>query len=203
MEDGSTDSDNIRRDDLLIKKGVESIVGNPDRKLHEMLKLCEHRYIVGDTPILLLGLKICLEEEIPVPESLKIGFCDLVEKALSGKYRSWDDVFGKPLPKGRHIGEATRLDDSCNVYLAVEKEKLKGAPVDSKLFEKVGKDLAIGGKSTTDGLYYKVKHALDENHDIFKDIVAVAISSDDVRRVRVCKNLIKYACTLTSIPKNL
>jgi hypothetical protein len=73
--------------------------------------------------------------------------------ALAGQTRSWDDVFGRPWQQERPRAQLRSIRTRTWKWevwkLVHELHKGKGKPpIDNKLFEEVGKQLAIGGKST-------------------------------------------------------
>ena len=78
-----------------------------------------------------------------------------------GGARSWDDAFGSPHPKGRHRN-AVRLEKlKYKVHSRVRDiHKKEGVSINNELFERVGKELGLGGKTTVSELYGKVERML-------------------------------------------
>jgi len=72
--------------------------------------------------------------------------------------KSWDDVFGQPHPKGIHLKtKRQEREKPHSVYRIIEQIKKEdpSTAIDGALFERVGKELGIGGKTLTENYYYK------------------------------------------------
>ena len=101
--------------------------------------------------------------DLPVPRWCAMGYLTAFRDVIQYRAKSWDDVFGKPHNKGVHL-EAKRehREKSFLVYyrikdiLGTEPE----TPIDGYLFERVGKNLGIGGKTKTETWYYEWKNIL-------------------------------------------
>lgn len=79
--------------------------------------------------------------------------------------RSWDDVFGKPHPKGTNIvAKQDFLMKRMTVYNRIKeiRESEPGTPIDGALFLRVGLELGIGGKTKVEEYYYSWKRELEE-----------------------------------------
>src|SRR5262245_12218982 len=66
-----------------------------------------------------------------------------------GNVRSWDDIFGSPLPPGTRQGSLRTKAHQREVYervLALHRDE--GLPIGDVLFARVGRDLGVGGKTT-------------------------------------------------------
>jgi hypothetical protein len=84
--------------------------------------------------------------------------------ALTGEIRSWNDVFGRPWQQERPRAQRRSLRPRTWKWevwkLVHELHKGKGQPpIDNKLFEEVGRELALGGKSTVAALYGEAEQA--------------------------------------------
>jgi hypothetical protein len=58
-------------------------------------------YEAGDKSELLNCLRYCVEGSRPIPDWLRSAFLDATHLVDSYQVRSWDDVFGRPVKKGR------------------------------------------------------------------------------------------------------
>lgn len=69
-------------------------------KIHQMLEVFRSRAADGDTHALLHAIKLCAEENLPLPTWLADGFCGCMTAFFQpGKCRSLDEVFlSKSLP---------------------------------------------------------------------------------------------------------
>jgi hypothetical protein len=95
-------------------------------------------------------------------------------KAFHGEIKSWDEVFGKPIPKGKQQRGIQTAAMKFEVHGRVMELKEAGHKIDNDLFDRVGKELRIGtvGRATTvKKLYGEVKRlraaALQERKDKF------------------------------------
>src|SRR5262249_29881355 len=74
--------------------------------------------------------------------------------AYLSRPKSWDDVFGRPLAKGKsHEAERRRWRIGMAVIGRVKELHSQGEPIDPALFEKVGKELNVSG-GTARRYYY-------------------------------------------------
>ena len=122
-------------------------------------------YEEGDMPSLLRMLVQCAFYRRTMPEWAANALVSNYRAALAGQIRSWDDVFGRPWqqerPRAQRRSVRTRTWKWEVWKLVHERHKGKGKPpIDNKLFEKVGRELAIGGKSTVAALYGEVERVL-------------------------------------------
>jgi hypothetical protein len=124
----------------------------------EIHRLC---YEAGDKAALLLLMRHCYLMHWDVPEWAQKAFLDVLDRVGRGDVRSWDDVFGEPLPKGKHMRTAQLEHRKYAIYIhvraIVEKERV---PIDGKLFERVGRETGLGGSTVIKGLYYRVERVL-------------------------------------------
>ena len=118
-------------------------------------------YEAGNQTALLPMILICVQDQKPLPDWAGTAFEELYHWVIMGGARSWDDAFGSPHPKGRHVN-AVRLEKlKYKVHRRVrdihDKERV---PIDNELFERVGRELGIGGKTAVSELYGKVERML-------------------------------------------
>jgi hypothetical protein len=102
--------------------------------------------------------------DLPIPAWLTLAYLQAFRDIYQYRAKSWDDVFGKPHPKGTHLdAKRQEWEKSILVYHRV-KEILRnepGTPIDGYLFERVGREFGIGGKTLTEKYYYSWKNELE------------------------------------------
>jgi hypothetical protein len=114
----------------------------------------------GDGAALLRIVRFCSIYGWPLPGWAGQAFDSICARAEQGDVASWDDVFGKPFAGKQRRAVQTRsrrYEVWGKVRDIVEAES---APVTNELFERVGRELGIGGKSTVSDLYYEVDQAV-------------------------------------------
>jgi hypothetical protein len=120
-------------------------------------------YEEGDKTALLRMLVHCAFYRRTMPEWAVSAVVSIYRAALAGEIRSWNDVFGRPWQQERPRAQRRSLRTRTwkwEVWKRVhELHKGEGKPIDNKLFEEVGKQLAIGGKSTVAALYGEAEQA--------------------------------------------
>jgi hypothetical protein len=112
-------------------------------------KMLKRQFEDGDKSVLLSAIYWCLELKRPMPEWLRVAFLDAYEAAE--RFRSWDEVFGRPVAKGAHLKPKRNAQLSWTIVERVEAMKAKGWKVDKELFDQVARDLKIKGVK---GTYY-------------------------------------------------
>jgi hypothetical protein len=125
------------------------------------LKEIYHFYCAGDRGAILVALYICSLESLPIPRWCELAYLAAYRKVREYKAKSWDDVFLPPHTKGTHL--ATKKQEwemSPEIFQRIEEIKKAdpSIPIDGCLFEKVGREFGIGGKTLTEKLYYKWKN---------------------------------------------
>jgi hypothetical protein len=118
-------------------------------------KMLKRSFEAGDKAVLLWTIHACLELRRPIPEWARVAFADACEAAERFKIRSWDDVFGRPVPKGTHLKPRKR-DAALPLIIFEHVEALKsaGRKVDKKdLFKEVGKEWGINATRVSE-IYY-------------------------------------------------
>lgn len=104
------------------------------------------------------GLFVCTFYSLPMPKWLEMAYLGAYRAIRHYKKKSWDDVFGRPHPKGMHL--ETKRQESEKPFLVYKRiEQIKNedpaTAIDGALFERVGKEIGIGGKTLTESYYYK------------------------------------------------
>jgi hypothetical protein len=141
-----------------------------DKYLAEVLEILKEIFDGGNKWPLLYAIHQCLLLKRPLPEWLRLAFLDAHDSATGYEIKSWDDAFGRPHPKGAHIKNQKRHFELRHVIVQRVEELRSEMPVDKKLFEKIGKDLGIGGSTTVSKIYYEERRRLKEMTDEFNEI---------------------------------
>jgi hypothetical protein len=120
------------------------------------------RYAQGKKSELLYWLHYCVMNDREIPAWIKEGLFKALEAAHSYKIRSWNEVFGPPVPKGRRLKNARRNQEiAFNVFDRVQALHKAGQPIDENLFEEVGKEFGIK-KTLASQLYYECGEEIRE-----------------------------------------
>jgi hypothetical protein len=142
-----------------------------DKYLAEVLEILKKILEGGDKWALLYAIHQCLLLKRPLPEWLRLAFLAAYHSRTGYEIKSWDDVFGQPHPKGTHIKKQKRHFELRHAIMQrVEELQSEKTPIDKKLFEKVGKDLGIGGSTTVSDIYYEERRRLKEETDRLEEI---------------------------------
>jgi hypothetical protein len=139
-----------------------------DRYLAEVLEILKERFEGGDRSALLCAIRHCLLLKRRLPDWLRLGFLSAYDSATAYEIKSWDEVFGRPHPKGTHVDKEKRHFELGHVIVQRVEELQSEMPVDKDLFEKIGKELGIGGGTTISKIYYEERRRLDEMTEQFR-----------------------------------
>ncbi len=108
----------------------------------------------------------------PVPDWAANAFVDACSYVEMGGAASWDEVFGHPHPPKKHKRSLQLENLKHGVHKRVrEIVEKEGAPIDDKLFERVGRETGLGGSTVIKGLYYQVERTLRRLDDSASDSV--------------------------------
>lgn len=117
-------------------------------------------YKAGNSQAIMEALFVCSLNSLPLPRWCESAFLSAYRNVRQYKAKNWDDVFGSPHKKGIHLGaKRQEREFAWKVYEKIQQIK-KDDPsiaIDGFLFERVGREFAIGGKTLTEKLYYKEK----------------------------------------------
>ena len=117
-------------------------------------KMLRRSFEAGDKSVLLWTINTCLELRRPIPEWLRAAFLEAYEAADRFEIRSWEEVFGRPVPKSTHLKPRKR-DAALPLIILEHVEALKraGRKVDKDLFKEVGKEWGINATRASE-IYY-------------------------------------------------
>lgn len=109
--------------------------------LDELRQLFE----AGNKYALMLALRKCANHDLPMPDWVSRAYIRAFDSVHNYRAKSWDAVFGPPLPKGAQLASLRkRRVHSIGVWNAVRGHKAKGAKIDDELFAKIGQKLGLG-----------------------------------------------------------
>lgn len=131
---------------------------------HELKELYE-LYRTKNSAAIIEALFVCSLNSLPIPRWCEMAFLASYRKVRHYKAKSWDDVFGPPHPKGTHLGtKRQEREFGRKVYNRIRQVKKDdpSIPIDGWLFQKIGKEFGIGGKTLTEEYYYKWKNILEK-----------------------------------------
>jgi hypothetical protein len=137
---------------------VEEEAPGPSPEVLPDFERYRRKYEAGDISTLPTALWFCLTNNEPVPDWLKDAYLKATHRVWSHEVSSWDDVFGKPLKKGRQRAAAQRKYALANpvwqrvmhfVHEANEK-------IEKDLFQRVGEEFGIGGTLAAE-IFYEVE----------------------------------------------
>jgi len=170
----------MKIDDLLqitLDEAVELSKGQNGRSVvanwtdaHYMKDL-ENEYKKSCNPsIILKAVFTCAMNDFKLPKWLQRAYIDAYRKVRHYRAASWSAVFGRPHPKGTHLNAKRELrENKYNIYFLIEKiiESEPETPIDGYLFERVGRELGIGGKTKISDIYYEVKAEIENFSENF------------------------------------
>ena len=108
----------------------------------------ENEFHAGNKVSVLKCIHSCVVWGLPVPLWAKKYFVASCADGYQGKLESWDDAFGRPITQVKHLQEL-RHGLRWEVYDAVRAASAAGVPIDNELFERIGRELGIGGRNYT------------------------------------------------------
>ena len=155
---------------------------NPDKWKHaagplyqaaaqESLLVERKRFEAGDRVALLAAIRQCANHDLPLPDWASRAYIAAYDQVLTCHSNSWDEVFGKPYPKGKQLGSLReerekkfaiyfRIEDLRKAHYEVQDDGshklVSSIPIAEELFERVGVEFGIK-KTRCSVLYYKAK----------------------------------------------
>jgi len=84
---------------------------------------------------------------------------------LTYKVKSWDDVFGRPLEKGKRLKtERRNMEIASPIERRISDLHKAGKAIDKSLFAEVGKEFGVSGTIASE-LYYELMHESIESEE--------------------------------------
>ena len=125
--------------------------------------------MAGDKSELLYCLNHCVTNDLPVPDWLKQAFQKACSDVHAYKVKSWDDVFGKPLAKGKRLAtERRNMEIADPIWRYVRKLQDEGEGIGKELFAAVGKEFGVSA-TVAEKIYY----------DLMRDSAEMAAEDDE------------------------
>jgi hypothetical protein len=88
-----------------------------------------------------------------------------MDKFHRREIKSWDEVFGRPLLKGKQLAtEQRKLRLAGPIYQRVYERHMAGEPVTKALFDEVGKEVGVSGTVAAE-IYYELKNGFLTDDD--------------------------------------
>lgn len=126
------------------------------------LQQIENAYHDGTKAAVLEAIYTCSLNSLPIPEWCEIAYLKCFRAVRQYRAKSWDDVFGKPHPTGAHLAaKQEKREKQYLVYKRV-KELSESKPLGGELFEAVGREFAIGGKTKVSEYYYEIENSIKD-----------------------------------------
>jgi hypothetical protein len=96
----------------------------------------------GNKGAILDAIAYCIEKRRPIHRHIAYNFLNSYFGVRWHRYRSWDDVFGRPVPKGAQL-IALRRHRALRmaVAVAVEARVDAGEPIDKTMFDAIAEEL--------------------------------------------------------------
>lgn len=119
----------------------------------------------GDQFALMLAIRICANHDVPLPGWASAAYIKAFDVVLNAHAKSWDDAFGEPYPKGTHpnaLRKKRMLKFAVYNWVMGELARKPNTAIDAALFERAGKEFAIG-KTLAEEYYREAKKLLSKN----------------------------------------
>jgi len=121
----------------------------------------ERDYRAGKKEALIEAIAVCALMDVALPTWVREA---IIAACLESKPQSWDDVFGRPLAKGKSAAAKQRRNSiAMGVIGRVRELNSKGEPIGPALFRKVGKEFGASGGTVSNIYYDKQATARFEN----------------------------------------
>jgi hypothetical protein len=117
----------------------------------------ERDYRRGKKEALIQAIDVCALMDVALPTWAREA---IIAACFESKPHSWDDVFGRPLAKGKSAKAARRRSSiELGVIGRIKQLHSSGEAIGAALLEKVGEEFGVGG-GTVSNIYYD-KQAAD------------------------------------------
>lgn len=99
----------------------------------------------GDGFVILAGVRICANHDLIMPEWLSRAFIKQYDKVLTVQVGSWDDAFGRPLPKGKHLtATRKRREMPVRVWMTARQMESEGwSSHNTEFFDELGRRCGV------------------------------------------------------------
>ena len=104
----------------------------------------------GEKQALIRTIALCSKFNVKLPAWVR----QAIFEAWLSPPKSWDDVFGRPVAKGKNVkAQRRRQRIAMQVIARVRELHAQGEPIDIGLFDKVGEKIGVRGGTARD-IYY-------------------------------------------------
>ena len=104
----------------------------------------------------------CFLTKNPIPEWAQKTLIKAVARANTYQIKSWDEVFGRPLEKGKQlIAERRKLELMEPIFEPVRECHEAGQSITKDLFEFIGEEFGLSGTVASE-IYYAKKDIINE-----------------------------------------
>ena len=114
------------------------------------LEALEEGYQHGEKDALMAALALCAQCGLEPPLWVRL---PIVLSYFQTRPKSWDDVFGRPTPKGKSVRKFNRRRRDLMIVERVRELAAQDVAVDDGLFSAVGEEFGVSG-GTVKGVYY-------------------------------------------------
>lgn len=144
-------------DDALFRGGI----ADPTRPIYRWAAMREldgrHRKVVNNKSgfDVLAAVCVCALNDLVMPDWLVREFINRYRSVLHCHVGSWDDAFGRPYPKGKHLAALRKARrHRVGVFVDVIDMVKRGRKINKELFKEVGKVHDLGA-TLAEKLYYE------------------------------------------------
>ncbi len=121
-------------------RAAEGLVG--DEEFQAEICRISRKIDAGDKGAILEGIYYCICQDRPVDGHIAGEFFNAYTAVIWHHHKSWDDVFGRPLPRGAQLIAARRHARlRMSVTRRVEKLVAAGEPIDKNMFDAIAEEL--------------------------------------------------------------
>jgi hypothetical protein len=112
-------------------------------------------YEAGGRSALPLCLRVCMKFGLPIPDWAQKAYCESYDKVSRYQVKSWDDVFGNRLRKGRHFSRMRKKIEIAEplVREVIRRHRANEKLDKEKIFTAVGKQFGVSATIASD-IYY-------------------------------------------------
>jgi hypothetical protein len=126
-------------------------------------------YQTGDKEALTSCLNHCMTFNSLIPEWAAKAFCEAHHKIRTYQVKSWDEVLGRPLKKGKRLATERRNVEIWDLlFREIVKRHRAGAAINKELFSEVGAKFGVSGTVASD-IYYEIPDDIREIEETIMD----------------------------------
>jgi len=127
-------------------------------------------YEGGDNAALPQCLNHCMTFNVPIPEWAATAFCAAYDKIHQYEVKSWDDVLGRALAKGKRLAtEQRNVKIWVPLFREIVRRHRSGAAISKELFSEVGRKFGVSGTIASD-IYYAIPEDIKEFEEAEMDM---------------------------------